>query len=58
MSTGAVIFMALSWASVLGLAGWSFARLIRGKRHFDPDGIGPAEPPEPGRAETGVEDRR
>jgi hypothetical protein len=51
MSKGAIIFMALSWAFVLGLTFWAFARLLRGKRHFDPDGIGPASPPEPGRAD-------
>ena len=51
MTTGAVIFWMLSWALVLGLTGWAFARILRGRRHFDPDGIGPAAPPEPGRAE-------
>ena len=51
MSTGAVIFMALSWIFVLGLTFWSFRLILAGKRHFDPDGIGPAKPPEPGRAE-------
>jgi hypothetical protein len=49
MSTGALLFMLASWAFVLGLTGWAFARLLRGKRHFDPDGIGPSGPPEPGR---------
>ena len=47
MSTGAIIFMALSWFFVLGLTFWSFSRLLSGKKHFDPDGIGPATPPEP-----------
>lgn len=51
MDTGAIVFWALSWAFVLGLTAWSFGRILRGKRHFDPDGIGPAVPPEPGRAE-------
>ena len=53
MSTGALIFMILSWSFVIGLVTWSFARILRGKRHFDPDGIGPAAPPEPGRFDTG-----
>ena len=48
-----MIFMALSWAFVLGLTFWSFKRLMsdEGKKHFDPDGIGPEKPPVPGRAE-------
>lgn len=48
MTTGAIIFMALSWSFVLGLTLWSFVRILRHPRHFDPDGIGPAVPPEPG----------
>ncbi len=28
MTTGAIVFMALSWAGVLGLAGWSYARIL------------------------------
>ena len=51
MSTGALIFMLASWAFVLGLATWSFAKILRGHRHFDPDGIGPGSPPVPGAAE-------
>lgn len=31
MSTGALIFMLLSWTLVLGLMGWSFHRLLNGK---------------------------
>ncbi len=49
MSTGAIIFMAMSWTFVLGLMGWSFARILRSKDHFDPDGTGPEAPPVPGR---------
>jgi hypothetical protein len=48
MSTGAMIFMLLSWAFVLGLVTWSFRRILSHPKHFDPDGIGPAAPPEPG----------
>jgi hypothetical protein len=47
MSLAAAVFMAGSWAFVLGLTFWSFRRLLRGRRHFDPDGIGPLGPPEP-----------
>ena len=52
MSTGALIFMIISWTFVLGLVTWCYARILSGKRHFDPDGIGPAVPPEPGRFDT------
>ena len=58
MSAGALIFMVLSWTFVLGLTLWSFARILRLQKHFDPDGIGPASPPEPGRAEDGRPPRR
>lgn len=51
MSTGSLIFMALSWAGVIGLVTWSYSLILKGKRHFDPDGLGPAVPAEPGRAE-------
>jgi hypothetical protein len=51
MSAGALIFMLVSWTFVLGLTFWSFARILRSQKHFDPDGIGPAQPPVPGRAE-------
>lgn len=47
MSTGAIIFMTLSWAFVLGLMTWAFYRLLTHKAHHDPDGIGPASPPMP-----------
>ena len=53
MSTGALIFMLLSWTFVIGLVSWSFARILSGQKHFDPDGIGPAVPPEPGRFDPG-----
>ena len=51
MSIGALIFMALSWAFVLGLVTWSYVRILRNPSHFDPDGIGPASPPKPGDAD-------
>ena len=47
MSTGAIIFMTLSWAFVLGLMAWAFYRLLNLKEHHDPDGIGPESPPRP-----------
>ena len=54
MSTGAIVFLALSWLFVLGLTGWAFMRILRSQRHFDPDGIGPDAPPQPARFdETG-----
>jgi hypothetical protein len=49
MSTGALIFMVVSWTFVLGLTFWAFGMILRRKKHFDPDGIGPAGPPEPGK---------
>lgn len=53
MTLGAILFMALSWTFVLGLTAWSFGKILRHPRHFDPDGIGPEIPPVPGRAEGG-----
>lgn len=47
MSTGAVIFLILSWTFVLGLTGWAYSRIMRTQKHFDPDGIGPGSPPVP-----------
>ena len=49
MTTGALLFMLTAWAAVLGLMIWSFYRILRTQDHFDPDGIGPASPPEPPR---------
>ena len=51
MSVGAAIFLAAAWIFVLGLTFWSFARILRAQKHFDPDVIGPASPPIPGAAE-------
>lgn len=51
MSTGAIVFMAISWTFVLGLMAWSFSKIMRAKDHFDPDGTGPQKPPVPGRVE-------
>ncbi len=48
-----VIFLLISWTFVIGLTTWAFWRLLsdQGKKHFDPDGVGPASPPTTGRAE-------
>ena len=46
MSTSAIIFMAISWGFVFGLTAWAYGRILRHRKHFDPDGIGPAGPPE------------
>ena len=54
MTTGAIVFMVLSWSFVLGLTFWSFVRILRNPRHFDPDGIGPEVPPEPPRSDPGT----
>ena len=51
MTTAAVFFLVLSWIFVLGLMGWSFKRILGHQKHHDPDGIGPAQPPEPGLTE-------
>jgi len=44
---GALAFMLVSMGLVTLLTVWCFARVIRTKRHFDPDGTGPAKPPVP-----------
>ena len=51
MSTGAIVFMVLSWSFVLGLMFWSFARVLKKRAHHDPDSIGPAGPALPGSEE-------
>ena len=53
MTAGALVFMIVSWTFVLGLMIWSFSKILRNQRHFDPDGIGPASPSEPGRYDVG-----
>jgi hypothetical protein len=51
VTVAAVIFMAVSWLLVLGLAAWSYGKVLKNRRHHDPDGIGPASPPVPGARE-------
>ena len=52
MTGAAIVFMLLSWGFVLGLTTWAFSRILRHRNHHDPDGIGPAAPPQPGAADT------
>jgi hypothetical protein len=53
MTTAAMFFLAGSWVFVLGLMAWAFRRILGHQQHFDPDGIGPAQPPEPPLTEGG-----
>lgn len=46
MTTGALLFMLCSWFLVLALTAWSFGIILRHRGRHDPDGIGPAVPPE------------
>ena len=48
MTTEAIVFMVVIWTGLLSLLVWSDTRILRGRRHFDPDGVGPAAPPVPG----------
>lgn len=43
------IFMFVSMGAATLLTTWCFFRILRGRRHFDPDGIGPDHPPVGGR---------
>ena len=47
MTAGAIIFWLASWAFVLGLTFYCFWRILRLRKHHDPDGTGPAKPPLP-----------
>ena len=55
MTGAAIAFMALSWGVSLGLLIWSYSRILRTRKHHDPDGIGPAQPPVRGMTETDAE---
>lgn len=44
-------FMLGSMAAVSALTFWCYARILRGKAHFDPDGTGPAHSPVSGKVE-------
>lgn len=52
---GALAFMLLSMAAVTFLTVWCFMRILGGRKHFDPDGTGPARPPVPGEVELDEE---
>jgi hypothetical protein len=43
-----MLFMLASMGAVTALMVWSFSRILSGKKHFDPDGTGPAHSPVPG----------
>ena len=45
------VFMLTSMGAATALAVWCFSRILRGKRHFDPDGTGPAHPPVEGKVQ-------
>ncbi|HEX7090357.1 MAG TPA: hypothetical protein VF192_09475 [Longimicrobiales bacterium] len=51
LTAGALVFMLGAMGAVTALAGWCFARILKGRRHFDPDGTGPAHSPVRGTAE-------
>lgn len=48
----ALAFMLISMAAVTSLTLWCFIRILSGRRHFDPDGTGPAHSPVAGEVET------
>jgi hypothetical protein len=54
----ALVFMIVSMGSVTLLAAWCFWRILAGRRHFDPDGTGPAHSPVPGEVERDPPPRR
>ena len=54
MTTEAVLFMIGSWVFVLTLMAWAYRRILGHKKHHDPDGIGPAQPPVPPLTERGL----
>jgi hypothetical protein len=45
------VFMLTSMGAVTLLTIWCFARILRGRAHFDPDGTGPEHAPVAGRTE-------
>lgn len=52
LTAGTVAFMLVSMGAVTALTLWCFSRILKGKRHFDPDGTGPAHSPVPGSVES------
>lgn len=51
LPAGALAFMLFSMAVVTSLTAWCFWRILSDRKHFDPDGTGPAHAPEPGKLE-------
>jgi len=51
LTAGTLVFMLASMGAVTALTVWCFSRILKGKRHFDPDGTGPAHSPVPGSVE-------
>jgi hypothetical protein len=52
MGPFAWVFMLSSMGAVTLLTAWCFLRVLTTRKHFDPDGTGPAHAPVPGAAET------
>jgi hypothetical protein len=53
IGTYALVFMLLSMGAVTALTAWCYWRIMTTRRHFDPDGLGPAHSPVPGEVEKG-----
>ena len=51
IGSGALAFMLVSMGAVTVLAAWCFTRILGGRKHFDPDGTGPARSPVPGQVD-------
>lgn len=47
----ALVFMLMSMGAVTLLTAWCFFRILSTRRHFDPDGTGPAHAPVRGEVE-------
>lgn len=45
------VFMLVSMGAVITLTAWCYTRILRTRKHFDPDGTGPASPPISGRVD-------
>ena len=52
LTAGTLVFMLASMGAVTALMAWCFARILMGKRHFDPDGTGPEHSPLPGSVQS------
>lgn len=52
LTAGTLVFMLASMGAVTALMAWCFARILKGKRHFDPDGTGPEHSPVPGSVQS------